>query len=154
MKFSAGILLYKVEDGDLKVLLVHPGGPFFAKKDLGSWSIPKGEHGEDDDPAEAAVRELREETGIEIAAKELTSLGTVRQKGGKQVSGWCVAGDFDVADLVSNTFQLTWPPQSGQVREFPEVDRAEWFSAEEAVLRMNSAQAEFIERLQKMLDAG
>src|SRR5690349_12827944 len=97
MKTSAGVLMYGFSDGALKVLLVHPGGPFFTKKDLGSWSIPKGEYGPGDDPREAAVRELQEETGAVVSVEDLVELGTVRQKGGKQVSAWCVHGEFDVA---------------------------------------------------------
>src|SRR6266568_1507315 len=99
MKLSAGILMYKVEDGGLKVLLVHPGGPFFATKDVGAWSIPKGEYLEQDDPVEAAIRELEEETGATVAKEDLTELGVVRQKGGKLVSAWCARGDFDVSTL-------------------------------------------------------
>jgi predicted NUDIX family NTP pyrophosphohydrolase len=151
MKLSAGVLLYKVEDGDLKVLLVHPGGPYFATKDQGAWSIPKGEYGEQDDPVEAAIRELREETGATVMAEELTELGAVRQKGGKQVSAWCAQGEFDVSTLMSNTFEMEWPPGSGTVLEIPEVDRAEWFGPEEAKAKLNAAQAEFIDRLESLL---
>jgi predicted NUDIX family NTP pyrophosphohydrolase len=152
MKLSAGILMYQVTDGDLKVLLVHPGGPFFATKDLGAWSIPKGEYEEQDDPVEAAIRELREETGAVVAKEDLTELGVVRQKGGKLVSAWCARGDFDVSTLVSNTFEMRWPPGVGALREFPEVDRAEWFSPAEARVKLNAAQAEFIDRLESLLD--
>jgi predicted NUDIX family NTP pyrophosphohydrolase len=152
MKLSAGVLLYRFEDGDLKVLLVHPGGPFFATKDLGSWSIPKGEYLDHDDPVQAAIRELREETGATVAAEDLTELGTVRQKGGKQVSAWCALGEFDVSTLVSNTFEMQWPPGSDTVREFPEVDRAEWFSTTEAKAKLNAAQTEFVDRLESLLD--
>ena len=151
MKLSAGVLLYRVEDGDLKVLLVHPGGPYFATKDLGWWSIPKGEYGDGEDPVQAAIRELQEETGATVAVEDLTDLGAVRQKSGKQVSAWCVQGEFDVSTLVSNTFEMQWPPGSGRVREFPEVDRAEWFRPEEAKAKLNSAQAEFVDRLESLL---
>lgn len=152
MKLSAGVLLYKAEGDDLRVLLIHPGGPLFAAKDLGWWSIPKGEYQGGDDPVEAAMRELWEETGATVAAGDLTELGTVRQKNGKQVSAWCARGDFDVSALVSNTFEMRWPPGSGTVCEFPEVDRAEWFSPAEARVKLNSAQAEFVDRLERLLD--
>lgn len=153
MKLSAGVLLYKFEDGDLRVLLVHPGGPFFASRDLASWSIPKGEYQDQDDPVAAAIRELREETGATVAAEDLTELGTVRQKGGKQVSAWCAQGEFDVSTLVSNTFEMPWPPGSHTVHEFPEVDRAEWFPPTEARVKLNTAQAEFIDRLENLLNS-
>jgi predicted NUDIX family NTP pyrophosphohydrolase len=151
MRRSAGVLLYRIEDGELRVLLVHPGGPLFTKRDLGWWSIPKGEYLEGEDPIMAAVRELREETGAEVAVEELIELGSVRQKSGKVVTGWAVEADFDVSVLVSNMFELEWPPRSGVMREFPEVDRAEWFPADVARQKINSAQAEFIDRLEALL---
>lgn len=151
MKQSAGVLMYKVEDGELRVLLVHPGGPLFARRDEGWWSIPKGEFVDGEDAVSAAVRELWEETGAKVDAERLVGLGSVRQKSGKVVSAWCVEGDFDVAGLVSNTFQMEWPPRSGVVREFPEVDRGEWFGAEAARVKMNSAQAAFVDRLEALL---
>jgi predicted NUDIX family NTP pyrophosphohydrolase len=151
MKQSAGILMYKVEDGRLKVLLVHPGGPLFARKDLGVWSIPKGEYEDGDDPAAAAVRELEEETGAVVAVDDLVPLGTVRQRGGKVVTAWCVPRDFDVATQRSNTFEMEWPPRSGVIREFPEVDAAAWFEAEEAKRKANPAQAELVDRLARLL---
>lgn len=153
MKQSAGILMYKLEDGELRVLLAHPGGPLFAKRDLGWWTIPKGEPIEGEEPAATAVRELWEETGAEVDAARLVELGSVRQKGGKVVSAWGVEADFDVAQLKSNTFELEWPPRSGTVREFPEVDRGEWFSVQEARARINAAQAEFLDRLEALLAA-
>jgi predicted NUDIX family NTP pyrophosphohydrolase len=148
---SAGILLHRERDGTREVLLVHPGGPFFAKKDLGAWSIPKGElePGED---AEARARiEFTEELGAECPAA-LTPIGEIRQKAGKVVIGFAAAGDFDPATLTSNTFEIEWPPRSGTRREFPEVDRAEWFTLEEAATRINAAQAAFLERLQPSSD--
>ncbi|NUR61816.1 MAG: NUDIX domain-containing protein [Catenulispora sp.] len=154
MRRSAGVLLYRIEEGELRVLLVHPGGPLFTKRDLGWWSIPKGEYLEDEDPIMAAVRELREETGAEVNLDELIELGSVRQKSGKVVTGWAVEADFDVSVLVSNMFELEWPPRSGVMREFPEVDRAEWFPAEMARKKINSAQAEFIDRLEALLANG
>ncbi|GAA2017881.1 NUDIX domain-containing protein [Catenulispora yoronensis] len=154
MKRSAGILMYRIKDGEPLVLLVHPGGPLFTKRDLGWWSIPKGEFLADEDPVAAAVRELREETGAEVDAAQLVELGSVRQKSGKVVSAWAVEADFDVTVLVSNMFELEWPPRSGVVREFPEVDRAEWFGPEAAREKINSAQAAFIDRLEALLGTG
>lgn len=151
MKQSAGILMYKHEDGELRVLLVHPGGPLFAKRDLGWWTIPKGEFIDGEEPIAAAVRELWEETGAEVDAAQLAELGSVRQKSGKVVSAWSVEADFDVTRLESNTFELEWPPHSGKVREFPEVDRGEWFSVQEARAKINAAQAAFLDRLQALL---
>jgi predicted NUDIX family NTP pyrophosphohydrolase len=147
VKLSAGILLYKIVDGRLEVLLVHPGGPFWAKKDLGAWSIPKGEYEQGQDPLAAALRELAEETGLTaLDGGDALALDSVRQSGGKVVSAWAVEHDFDVATLVSNTFELEWPKGSG-VREFPEVDRAEWFEPAQARRKAVSAQAEFVDRL-------
>ena len=149
MKQSAGILMYKIEDGELRVLLVHPGGPLFTKRDAGWWSIPKGEYTDDEDALAAAVRELREETGAEIdaARDRLVELGSVRQKSGKVVTAWAVEADFDVTTLVSNLFELEWPPRSGVRREYPEVDRGEWFGVEAAREKINSAQAALVDRL-------
>jgi predicted NUDIX family NTP pyrophosphohydrolase len=143
-KRSAGILLYR--DGP-EVLLVHPGGPFWAKKDAGAWSIPKGEHEEGEDARACALREFAEETGTAPAPGELADLGTVRQKSGKVVQAWALAGDLDADAIRSNTFALEWPPRSGRRAEFPEVDRAAWFSLEEARAKINPAQAVFLDRL-------
>jgi predicted NUDIX family NTP pyrophosphohydrolase len=146
---SAGILLYRRRDGAIEVLLVHPGGPFWAKKDVGAWSIPKGEVGEDEEPLARALRELEEELGAPpvLASEQLTELGSVRQKAGKVVHCWAAEADFDPATLRSNTFAMEWPPRSGQQQEFPEVDRAEWFDLEAAKRKINPAQAELFERL-------
>ena len=144
-KRSAGILLFRPDP--LEVLLVHPGGPFWAKKDLGAWSIPKGEHDDGEDGLDAALREFREETGAELEAGELTDLGSIKQRGGKVVQAWAAEGDLDADSVRSNTFTMEWPPRSGTMREFPEVDRAAWFSLEEARERINPAQAEFLDRL-------
>jgi predicted NUDIX family NTP pyrophosphohydrolase len=146
---SAGILLFRVVGGVPEVLLVHPGGPFWAKKDLGAWSIPKGEYGEGEDPRACALRELAEELGSppSIDPDTLIDLGEVRQKGGKVVRAWAAEGDFDPATLRSNTFSMEWPPRSGRERQFPEVDRAEWFDPAEAKRRINQAQAAFVDRL-------
>lgn len=146
---SAGILLFRRTGDAIEVLLVHPGGPFWAKKDLGAWSIPKGEYEEDEDPLACALRELAEELGAppELDPDRLIDLGSVRQKAGKVVRGWAAEADFDPATLSSNTFTIEWPPRSGVQREFPEVDRAEWFGLEQASRKINAAQAEFLERL-------
>ena len=147
-KRSAGILLYRVRDGAPEVLLVHPGGPFWAKRDAGAWSIPKGEHEPGEDPRACAMRELEEELGTNPAGDaNLVELGDVRQRGGKTVTAWAVNGDFDPATLRSNTFSMEWPPRSGAMRDFPEVDRAEWFSLGEARERILPAQAPFLDRL-------
>jgi predicted NUDIX family NTP pyrophosphohydrolase len=145
-KRSAGIVLFRRRP-DLEVLLVHPGGPFWAKKDLGAWSIPKGEHDEGEDAQACARREFAEETGSEPAPGELVDLGTIRQKAGKIVQAWALEGDLDAAAIRSNTFTMQWPPRSGKMQDFPEVDRAEWFALEEARQRINSAQAEFLDRI-------
>ena len=144
VKRSAGVLLRRPGTGE--VLLVHPGGPFWAKRDAGAWSIPKGEYGEDEDPEACARREFAEELGAE-APSALRDLGVVRQKNGKEVRAYLGEGDLDVTAVVSNTFTMEWPPRSGRNQEFPEVDRAEWFSVDEARAKLNPAQAEFLDRL-------
>ena len=151
-KRSAGILLYR-RNPELEVLLVHPGGPFWAKKDLGAWSIPKGEHDEGEDGRACAIREFTEETGSAPAEGELDDLGTIKQKAGKVVQAWALEGDLDAATVKSNTFSMQWPPRSGQMREFPEVDRAEWFGIDEARQRINPAQADFLDRLMSRFDS-
>ena len=130
-KLSAGLLLYRRRDGLLEVLLGHPGGPFWAKKHLGAWSIPKGEIEPEEDALQAAIREFGEETGSHLSGPFI-ALPPVRQPGGKVVQAWTVEGDLDPAGLKSNTFSLEWPPRSGRIVEFPEIDRAAWFSLEEA----------------------
>lgn len=146
---SAGILLFRPAGEAVEVLLVHSGGPFWAKKDLGAWSVPKGEVEEGEEPRECALRELEEELGspFAFAAEDLIELGTVRQKAGKLVHCWAAEGDFDPATLRSNTFTVEWPPRSGVQREFPEVDRAEWFSLDQARQKIIPAQADFLDRL-------
>ena len=146
---SAGILLYRRTQGRLQVLLVHPGGPFWAKKDLGSWTIPKGEYGEGEEPEDAARREFVEETGATLPNNALTDLGEVRQRSGKRVRAYAVQGDFEPKELRSNTFELEWPPRSGARIQVPEVDRAEWFDLDEAVERILEAQRPFLERLRE-----
>jgi predicted NUDIX family NTP pyrophosphohydrolase len=137
---SAGLILYRHRQGGIEVLLVHPGGPFWARKDDGAWSIPKGEHGPGDDPLAAAQREFVEETGGNPPAGEAVALGSFRQSSGKIVEAWAVDGDFDPAGLVSNAFTMEWPPRSGRMREFPEVDRAGWFRPEEAMRKLTKGQ--------------
>jgi predicted NUDIX family NTP pyrophosphohydrolase len=146
---SAGVLLFRREGAAVEVLLVHPGGPFWTKKDLKAWSMPKGEVDAGEEPRASALRELEEELGsrLGLVADDLTELGSVRQKGGKLVHCWSAEGDFDPAELRSNTFEMEWPPRSGVQREFPEVDRAEWFGLDEARRRINPAQAELLDRL-------
>jgi predicted NUDIX family NTP pyrophosphohydrolase len=148
---SAGILLYRRAHGELEVLLVHPGGPFWAKKDLGAWSIPKGEYDDAEDPRAGALREFEEELGSPPPAGELAALGTARQSGGKVVTAWAVEGDLDPANARSNTFTMEWPPRSGVMREFPEVDSADWFTLDQARTRINPAQAVFLDRLREEL---
>jgi predicted NUDIX family NTP pyrophosphohydrolase len=152
-KRSAGILLFRIAEEGPQLLLVHPGGPYWAKKDLGAWSIPKGEYGEDEEARVCALRELEEELGSPppISEEALIDLGEVRQKAGKRVRAWAAEGDFDPATLQSNTFTMQWPPRSGEEREFPEVDRAEWFSPEEARQKLIPAQAAFVDRLLERL---
>jgi predicted NUDIX family NTP pyrophosphohydrolase len=141
---SAGILLYR---NALEVLLVHPGGPFFAKKDAGVWSIPKGEYEDGDDPLACALREFEEELGTPLEPDAPIELGTIVQRGGKRVTAWAVEGDLDASTAHSNTFTMEWPPRSGVRREFPEVDRAEWFSVQDAREKLVPAQVELLERL-------
>jgi predicted NUDIX family NTP pyrophosphohydrolase len=150
---SAGILLYRLRSGEPEVLLVHPGGPFWAKKDRGAWSIPKGEYEEGEDPLVCAVREFEEELGAPPPADHLVELATARQAGGKLVTAYAAEGDLDPASVRSNTFTLEWPPRSGVHREFPEIDRAEWLALPEARRKINPAQVEFLERLQERLEA-
>jgi 2-haloacid dehalogenase len=149
---SAGILLYRLRDGRLEVLLGHPGGPFFGRKDFGSWSIPKGQRGPEDEDLEAtARREFQEETGHPVPAGSLLDLGSIRQRGGKVVYAWASEGDLDPAEATSNMIEFPWPPFTGRVKRFPEIDRVGWFSPEDARLRVKEAQIPFIERLQAAL---
>jgi predicted NUDIX family NTP pyrophosphohydrolase len=151
-KLSAGILLYRRASSNptsLEVLLVHPGGPFWARKDLGAWSIPKGEPEPQEELFDAARREFAEETGATIEnGGDAQPLSSVQQPGGKTVHAWAIEGDFDPAQLSSNRFMLEWPRGSGRMQEIPEVDRAEWFSLAEAKRRINPAQVVLIERLE------
>jgi predicted NUDIX family NTP pyrophosphohydrolase len=144
---SAGILLYRQRDGAPEVLLVHPGGPLWARKDAGAWSNPKGEYDVGEEPLSAARREFEEELGAPPPPGEPLALGEIRQRSGKRVQAWALAGDLDASTVTSNTFELEWPPRSGRMREFPEVDRAEWFPLALARERINPAQVELLDRL-------
>jgi predicted NUDIX family NTP pyrophosphohydrolase len=150
-KQSAGILLYRRSPHGLEVLLVHPGGPFWAKKDDGAWSVPKGEFDDPENPLDAALREFKEELGAAPPANEPRSLGSARQPSGKVVHAWGLEGDFDPATLRSNTFSMEWPPSSGKRHDFPEVDRAAWFSLEVAKRKILSGQASFLTTLARLL---
>jgi predicted NUDIX family NTP pyrophosphohydrolase len=149
-KRSAGLLLYRRRSESLQVFLVHPGGPFWAKKDLGAWSIPKGEYSQDEDALMAARREFQEETGFP-APSNAVPLGELKQAGGKMVVAWAAEGDCDPAKLVSNLCPIEWPPRSGRTIEIPEVDRAAWFSLDEARERILKSQQPFLDRLARMV---
>jgi predicted NUDIX family NTP pyrophosphohydrolase len=146
MKQSAGILLYKLAAAGPRVLLVHPGGPFWAKKDAGAWSIPKGEYEPGEEALRAAIREFGEETGM-APEGHFHALGEIVQKSGKAVAAWACRGDFDPAKLVSNLCEIEWPPRTGKRLQIPEADRAEWFTLDEARIKLNPAQVPFLDRL-------
>ena len=145
-KKSAGLLLYRPNEGSIEVLLVHPGGPFWRNKDAGAWTIPKGEF-DDEDPLEAARREFKEETGSAPPDGQCIPLTPIKQKNGKIVHAWAVAGDFDPASLHSNEFETEWPPKSGRMQKFPEVDRAEWFAPDVARQKMLIGQGALVDEL-------
>ena len=149
-KRSAGLLMFRRRNLTLEVLLVHPGGPFWARKDQGAWSIPKGEYEEPDDPLAAAKREFKEETGF-LSQEPFLALGSLKQRSGKLITAWAFEGDCDPEALVSNTFELEWPSKSGQMRSFPEVDRAAWFDTAEARRRILPGQSAFVDVLEKLL---
>ena len=148
---SAGILLHRRRGDRLEVLLVHPGGPLWARRDDGAWSIPKGEYDEGEEPLAAARREFEEELGSAPPADDAAELGEVRQKSGKFVRAWAIAGELDTATVVSNTFELEWPPRSGRRIEVPEVDRAEWFALDAARAKINPAQVALLDRLARLV---
>jgi predicted NUDIX family NTP pyrophosphohydrolase len=144
------LLLHRRREGKREVLLVHPGGPFWQNRDDGVWSIPKGEMVENETGIDVARREFQEELGVPAPEGELTSLGAVRQAGGKVVHAWAVPGDLDVTRTTSNTFEIEWPPRSGRIQQFPEVDRAAWFDVDTARRKMVPAQAAFLDRLEEL----
>jgi predicted NUDIX family NTP pyrophosphohydrolase len=148
---SAGILLYRVKNKELQLFLVHPGGPFWQKKDIGAWSIPKGEFSENEDALTAAKREFDEETGSKISG-DFIELTPVKQKAGKYIYAWAVMGDIDPATITSNLFSMEWPPKSGKRQQFPEVDKAGWFTVQVAKEKINPAQASLIEELQNKVE--
>jgi predicted NUDIX family NTP pyrophosphohydrolase len=151
---SAGLLLYREGPDGVEVLLGHMGGPFWARKDARAWTLPKGEHAEDEDPHAAALREFAEEIGQPPPDAPDLALGTVRQRGGKSVTAWARRGDLDVTTIVSNTFELEWPPRSGRRQAFPELDRARWCALGEARALVVTAQVELLDRLEAALAAG
>jgi len=148
-KRSAGILLYRRRAGELEVFLAHPGGPFWRNKDVGAWTIPKGEIGDGEDPLIAARREFAEEIGVMLEG-EFVPLTPVRQKGGKVVQAWAVEGDCDAASIRSNTFSMEWPPKSGKLAEFPEVDRAGWFSITDGKAKILASQQPLLDELESL----
>ena len=150
-KRSAGILLFRKAEAGVEVFLVHPGGPHFAKKDLGVWTVPKGEYLDGEQPLEAAKREFHEETGFAVSG-DFLDLGWIKQKGGKIVTAWAFEGDGDPDKLVSNYCEVEWPPNSGRLIEIPEVDRGSWFSLDEAKERIKSTQIPLLDRLSEALD--
>lgn len=151
---SAGLLIYRIKNGHPEVLIAHMGGPFHAKKDFGHWSIPKGEYAEGEDSKEVARREFKEELGREAPEGKWLDLGNVEYSNKKTVTAWAVEGDLDVAHIHSNTFKLEWPPRSGKIQEFPEIDRAGWFRLSEAAKKLIPAQVEFLKRLAEKIGQG
>ena len=147
---SAGILLHRTRAGVLEVLLVHPGGPLWARRDSGAWSVPKGEYTDGEDALAAARREFEEELGVAPPDGPVEDLGEVRQKSGKIVRAWALRGELDVDSVRSNTFELEWPPRSGRLQAFPEVDRAQWFALEQARTKINAAQVSLLDRLEAL----
>jgi predicted NUDIX family NTP pyrophosphohydrolase len=148
---SAGLLLYRGRGEDLEVLLVHPGGPMWSSRDAGAWSVPKGEYLEGEDPLSAARREFEEELGTPLPEADAADLGEIRQKSGKRVRAWALAGDLDTTQIHSNTFMFQWPPRSGKMIEIPEVDRAEWFTLPTAREKINSGQVPLLDRLERLV---
>ena len=150
---SAGLVLYRIRDGKTEVLLVHPGGPFWKRRDEGAWSIPKGEIGPGESGLDVARREFQEELGVPPPEGEVLPLGSVRQAGGKVVHAWAAPGDLDVSRVSSSTFAIEWPPRSGRTQEFPEVDKAAWFDLDAARRMILAAQGAFLDRLEAQLSS-
>lgn len=151
---SAGLLLYRFRDDALQVLLVHPGGPFWIRRDAGAWTVPKGEYEPTEEPLAAALREFEEELGCRPDACEWIELAPIRQRGGKLVTAFAGQADFDASRLVSNTFSMEWPPRSGQMREFPEVDRAQWYAIAEARQKILASQVPLLDELERRATPG
>ena len=150
-KKSAGLLLYRFQKQQLQVMLVHPGGPFWTKKDAGAWSIPKGEFDDIEEPLKAAIRETKEETGITVSGSFI-ELTVVKQKSGKLIYAWALQSDTDTSKIVSNTFDIEWPPKSGKLKSFPEIDKAQWFNLDEALVKIVVGQAPLLPELQTKLN--
>ena len=150
-KQSAGLVVFRKQKNELQFFLVHPGGPFFARKDAGAWSIPKGEFDESEDALAAAKREFKEETGIAMEGKFI-SLTAVKLKSGKHVHAWAIEGDLDETTIASNTFEIEWPPKSGKQKTFPEIDKASWFNLKEAKEKINPAQAALLEETARIIE--
>ena len=151
-KLSAGLLLYRVVDDVVEVLIAHPGGPFWARKDDGSWSIPKGEYDPGEDPWDVARREFREELGLDVPTGPRTDLGAAKQSGGKTVTAFAVGADLDITTARSNTFDLEWPRGSGRIQQFPEVDRVAWLPVDEARVKLLNGQLPLLDRLLTVVD--
>jgi predicted NUDIX family NTP pyrophosphohydrolase len=151
-KFSAGILIYRKNEGLLEVLIAHHGDPFWAKKDNGAWSIIKGEYDESEEPFEAAKREFKEETSHNAPDGEYLELGEIKRKDGKTITCWAVEANFDPATFICDTFEMEWPPKSGKFQKFPENDRAEWFTLPAAIPKLNNGQEIFLTRLAEKLN--
>jgi predicted NUDIX family NTP pyrophosphohydrolase len=151
-KHSAGLLVYRINEGSLRVLLVHPGGPFWARKDAGAWSIPKGEYEADELSLDAARREFKEELGLAVEGP-FVALTPIKQAGGKVVAAWACAAEIDVSATTSTKFSMEWPPKSGQLREFPEIDRAEWFTLDEARDKILAGQKPLLDELERLLQS-
>jgi len=149
-KKSTGVLLYRFQNTVLEFFLVHPGGPFWTKKDEGAWTIPKGEFEDNEDPLDAAKREFEEETGVKISGKFI-ELKPVKQKSGKLVYAWAIEGDIDSSKIKSNEFEMEWPPKSGKMKSFPEIDRAAWFNLKDAEQKMNAGQFSLIKELENKI---
>ena len=149
---SAGILMYRRSGTGLEVLLVHPGGPYWQRKDEGAWSIPKGEIDDEEDASAVARREFAEETGVVLAGQPLEPLGEIRQRAGKRVIAFAVEGDLDVQTISSNTFEIEWPPRSGKMQTFPEIDRAEWFDLAAARVKILEGQRPLLDRLAELVE--
>ncbi len=150
---SAGILMFRRKGDSIELFLIHPGGPFWARKDLGAWSIPKGEYGDDEKPLDAARREFNEETGFAVDG-HFIPLPPIKQKGGKIVSAWAIEGDIDASAVRSNTFSMEWPPRSGKLAKFPEIDRAEFFDPTTARQKINPSQMAFVAEFEGLVARG